>query len=41
MITRGESFTVAADGAVADARLLRPSAVTHQTDTEQRSIALG
>jgi Domain of unknown function (DUF1929) len=39
-IVRGGSFPVSADGAVAEARLLRPSAVTHQTDTEQRSIAL-
>jgi hypothetical protein len=39
-LTRGEPFAVSADGAVTDARLLRPSAVTHQTDTEQRSIAL-
>ncbi len=40
-ITRGSSFTVTTDGAeVAEARLLRPSAVTHQTDTEQRSVAL-
>jgi hypothetical protein len=39
-ITRGGSFTVTVDGAVDRARLLRPSAVTHQTDTEQRSIAL-
>ena len=40
-ITRGSAFPVTTDGAdVAEARLLRPSAVTHQTDTEQRSIAL-
>jgi hypothetical protein len=40
-VTRGAAFTVATDGAeVAGARLLRPSAVTHQTDTEQRSVAL-
>jgi len=40
-ISRGSSFTVATDGAdVAAARLLRPSAVTHQTDPEQRSVAL-
>ena len=40
-ITRGSTLTIATDGAeVAWARLLRPSAVTHQTDPEQRSIAL-
>src|SRR3712207_2086912 len=40
-ISRGSSFTVATEGAgVAEARLMRPSAVTHQTDPEQRSIAL-
>ena len=39
-IIRGEAFAVSTDGAVAEARLLRPSAVTHQTDTEQRSVAL-
>jgi organic hydroperoxide reductase OsmC/OhrA len=30
-----------AGGTIVSARLLRPSAVTHQTDTEQRSVALG
>ncbi|MDP9427589.1 MAG: galactose oxidase early set domain-containing protein, partial [Actinomycetota bacterium] len=40
-ITRGSSFAVSTEGAdVAEARLLRPSAVTHQTDPEQRSVAL-
>ncbi|HYX93963.1 MAG TPA: kelch motif-containing protein [Geodermatophilus sp.] len=39
-VTRGSSFPVTTDGEVAEARLMRPSAVTHQTDTEQRSIAL-
>jgi hypothetical protein len=40
-VTRGTTFPVAADsGDVVEARLLRPSAVTHQTDPEQRSIAL-
>ncbi|MCA0144326.1 kelch motif-containing protein [Blastococcus sp. LR1] len=39
-VDRGGSFAVEADGAVTEARLLRPSAVTHQTDTEQRSVAL-
>ncbi len=40
-ISRGSSFAVSTAGAdVAEARLLRPSAVTHQTDTEQRSVAL-
>lgn len=28
-------------GTIVSARLLRPSVVTHQTDTEQRSVALG
>ena len=39
-VTRGSSFPVTTDGEVAEARLMRPSAVTHQTDPEQRSIAL-
>ncbi|SDY58941.1 protein of unknown function [Modestobacter sp. DSM 44400] len=40
-VTRGTTFEVTTTGKdVAEARLLRPSAVTHQTDTEQRSIAL-
>ncbi|NEM06424.1 kelch motif-containing protein [Geodermatophilus normandii] len=40
-ISRGSSFAVDVEGAdVAEARLLRPSAVTHQTDPEQRSVAL-
>jgi len=40
-VTRGTTFPVSTAGAaVAEARLMRPSAVTHQTDTEQRSIAL-
>jgi hypothetical protein len=39
-VSRGSSFPVSTDGEVAGARLLRPSAVTHQTDTEQRSVAL-
>ncbi len=40
-ISRGSSFGVTTEGAgVASARLLRPSAVTHQTDPEQRSVAL-
>ena len=39
-ITRGTTFPVSTTGEVAEARLLRPSAVTHQTDTEQRSVAL-
>ncbi|SNS31564.1 protein of unknown function [Geodermatophilus pulveris] len=40
-VTRGSSFAVATSGAdVTAARLLRPSAVTHQTDPEQRSVAL-
>jgi len=39
-VTRGTTFPVTASGEVAQARLMRPSAVTHQTDTEQRSVAL-
>jgi Galactose oxidase-like, Early set domain len=39
-VDRGGSFPVSTDGPITRARLLRPSAVTHQTDTEQRSIAL-
>lgn len=39
-ISRGAAFPASASGEVSQARLLRPSAVTHQTDTEQRSVAL-
>ncbi|MGY1669736.1 galactose oxidase-like domain-containing protein [Geodermatophilus sp. SYSU D00710] len=39
-IGRGSSFRVETEGGVAEARLMRPSAVTHQTDPEQRSVAL-
>ncbi|GAB3350014.1 radical copper oxidase GlxA [Modestobacter lapidis] len=40
-VTRGTTFPVTADSAdIAEARLMRPSAVTHQTDPEQRSVAL-
>jgi len=39
-VTRGTTFPVTATGGVAEARLMRPSAVTHQTDTEQRSVGL-
>lgn len=40
-VTRGSSFAVLTGGAeVTEARLIRPSAVTHQTDPEQRSVAL-
>ncbi|MFK4222919.1 galactose oxidase-like domain-containing protein [Streptomyces sp. NPDC019890] len=41
-IERGESgtFKVRTEGTVKTAKLLRPSAVTHVTDTDQRSIAL-
>jgi hypothetical protein len=40
-VVRGTTFPVTADTeSVAAARLLRPSAVTHQTDPEQRSVAL-
>ncbi len=35
------TFTTDRPGRVANARLMRPSAVTHSTDVEQRSIALG
>ncbi|HYP45595.1 MAG TPA: galactose oxidase-like domain-containing protein [Propionibacteriaceae bacterium] len=38
---RGSSIDVAASGNIGAARLIRPSAVTHVTDTEQRSVALG
>lgn len=37
---RGSTITVQATGDIASARLIRPSAVTHMTDTEQRSVAL-
>ncbi len=43
-VQRGTTFSVAAQAAggaaVTRARLMRPSAVTHQTDSEQRSVAL-
>jgi hypothetical protein len=35
------TFTTADPGGIATARLIRPSAVTHVTNLEQRSIALG
>ena len=35
------SFGTAPGTEVATARLMRPSAVTHVTDVEQRSVALG
>jgi len=37
---RGSTIDVQATGDIASARLVRPSAVTHVTDTEQRSVAL-
>ncbi|MBM2619307.1 DUF1929 domain-containing protein [Actinoplanes sp. LDG1-06] len=42
-VTRGGAFTVATPQAdrIRSARLLRPSSVTHGTDTDQRSVALG
>jgi hypothetical protein len=44
VVQRGTTFHVAAvapqGGTIVKARLVRPSAVTHQTDTEQRSVAL-
>ncbi|NEK59892.1 DUF1929 domain-containing protein [Geodermatophilus sabuli] len=39
-VTRGSTVPVTTDREISEARLLRPSAVTHQTDPEQRSIAL-
>ncbi|MGY1779670.1 radical copper oxidase GlxA [Geodermatophilus sp. SYSU D01036] len=39
-VDRGATFPVRATGAVTAARLMRPSAVTHVTDVEQRSVAL-
>ncbi|NMH91165.1 DUF1929 domain-containing protein [Pseudonocardia bannensis] len=41
-VARGESMTVSSPDAsrIAQARLIRPSAATHATDVEQRSIAL-
>lgn len=38
--TRGSTINVEATGDITKARLVRPSAVTHVTDTEQRSVAL-
>lgn len=35
------SFTTARGTAITSAKLIRPSAVTHVTDTDQRSVALG
>jgi hypothetical protein len=42
VVKRGTTFHVRAtsDHGIVKARLMRPSAVTHQTDTEQRSVAL-
>ncbi|HYO38557.1 MAG TPA: galactose oxidase early set domain-containing protein [Nocardioidaceae bacterium] len=42
VVERGTTFGVSATSAspVVKARLMRPSAVTHQTDVEQRSVAL-
>jgi len=37
---RGSTIRVRATGDITKARLVRPSAVTHVTDTEQRSVAL-
>ncbi len=39
-VRRGSTFTVSTSSDIATARLVRPSAVTHVTDTEQRSVAL-
>ena len=41
-VQRGTTFRVRAKSShgIVKARLMRPSAVTHQTDTEQRSVAL-
>ncbi|WP_322759834.1 kelch motif-containing protein [Frankia sp. Cr2] len=39
-ITRGSTITLASSQPVAKARLIRPGAYTHVTDTEQRSVAL-
>ncbi|NIZ91683.1 DUF1929 domain-containing protein [Kineosporiaceae bacterium B12] len=39
-VQRGTTFHVGSSDAVTSARLIRPSAVTHVTDTEQRSVAL-
>ena len=36
----GATFETSDPGAIKAARLIRPSAVTHVTDVEQRSIAL-
>jgi len=41
LVRRGTTFEVRTSTRVATARLVRPSAVTHVTDTEQRSVALG
>jgi hypothetical protein len=42
-VARGSVFGVGSPDAarVASARLVRPSSVTHGTDTDQRSVALG
>lgn len=40
-VRRGSSFPVRTAAGIASARLVRPSAVTHVTDVEQRSVALG
>ncbi|WP_127499666.1 galactose oxidase early set domain-containing protein [Actinoplanes solisilvae] len=42
-VSRGDTFPVGTPDAarIASARLIRPSSVTHGTDTDQRSVALG
>jgi Galactose oxidase-like, Early set domain/GlxA beta barrel domain len=39
-LARGQSADFSTSGSIAAARLIRPTAVTHVTDVEQRSIAL-
>ena len=39
-VGHGESFSVSTDVAIAKLRLYRPSAVTHQVDTDMRSVPL-
>jgi len=39
-ISHGESFTISTDLDIAKLRLYRPSAVTHQVDTDMRSVPL-
>ncbi len=40
-VTWGTGFTVSTDAAIGSAVLIRPSSVTHSSDSDQRSVDLG